>query len=71
MYTNIGKIYELSKSKHQKQPTYLKKVEPLSKKIGDTIFINGKSNQNTNLKIFFNDGGCLILSITEKHRPFA
>ncbi len=25
MYTNIGKIYELSKRKHQKKPTYLKK----------------------------------------------
>jgi len=37
------------------QPIYLKKLEPLTKKIGDTIFINGKSNQNTNLKIFFND----------------
>jgi hypothetical protein len=25
MYTNIGKIYEISKRKHQKQPTYFKK----------------------------------------------
>ena len=37
------------------QPTYVKSLEPLTKKIGDTIFINGKSNQNTNLKIFYND----------------
>lgn len=37
------------------QPTYLKKLEPLTKKIGDTVYINGKSNQNTNLKIYFND----------------
>ena len=37
------------------QPTYVKSLEPISKKIGDTIFINGKSNQNANLNIYFND----------------
>lgn len=37
------------------QPTYSKNLEPITKKIGDTIFINGKSNQNSNLSIYFND----------------
>jgi 1,4-alpha-glucan branching enzyme len=37
------------------QPTYAKNLEPLTKKIGDTIRINGKANQNVNLSIYFND----------------
>jgi 1,4-alpha-glucan branching enzyme len=37
------------------QPTYAKNIEPINKKIGDTIFINGKSNQAANLSIYFND----------------
>jgi 1,4-alpha-glucan branching enzyme len=37
------------------QPTYVKNLEPVSKKIGDTIRINGKANQSTNLSIYFND----------------
>ena len=39
----------------QFQPTYAKNLEPLAKKIGDTIRINGKSNQASNLSIYFND----------------
>ena len=37
------------------QPTFTKNLEPVSKKIGDTIRINGKANQSTNLSIYFND----------------
>jgi len=37
------------------QPTYAKNIEPINKKIGDTVFINGKSNQAANLSIYFND----------------
>ena len=37
------------------QPTYTKNLEPVSKKIGDTIRINGRANQSTNLSIYFND----------------
>ena len=37
------------------QPTFSKNLEPVSKKIGDTIRINGKANQNVNLSIYFND----------------
>lgn len=37
------------------QPYFNPIPEPINKKVGDTIFINGKSNQNANLSIFYND----------------
>ena len=37
------------------QPYFKSIPEPITKKVGDTIFIYGKSNQNANLSIFYND----------------
>jgi glycosidase len=44
------------------QPTYAKNIEPITKKIGDTVFINGKANQAANLSVYFND--TLLSSVT-------
>jgi 1,4-alpha-glucan branching enzyme len=37
------------------QPLYNKTLEPITKKIGDTLFINGKSSLSANLSIAYND----------------
>lgn len=37
------------------QPLYNKLIEPFSKKINDTVFINGKTNQAADLSIYYND----------------
>ena len=37
------------------QPTFSKNIESITKKLGDTIRVYGKANQNANLSIYFND----------------
>lgn len=37
------------------QPFFYRTIEPIIKKLGDTIFINGKASLNANLSIYYND----------------
>ena len=37
------------------QPIFTRTLEPITKKLGDTVFINGKSNISANLSIYYND----------------
>lgn len=37
------------------QPFYIRTLEPITKKLGDTVFMNAKSNISSNLSVFYND----------------
>ena len=37
------------------QPFYVRTLEPITKKLGDTLFVNAKSNLSSNLSVLYND----------------